>query len=205
MKHWFRTSYSVGRENMVANPGNMYKTFRYGPYEQFTAFDGGDSAKITLNLDHVLCYVERDAGMGSKSEEQIVKMTQAFYAAKQAANKRIEWSLLLVPFKYTEAAKLLSKYAKLMDREDEEDRDTCRQPKPRDVNDVMSEETTMRRRPSQWNAADKGNKVRGVQHMDDYDSQKAMHTEQRLAYDETEESPESSKGTTNEVGKPDGT
>lgn len=56
----------------------------------------------------------------------------------------------------------------------------------------------------QWIAENTGKRRRGVQYMDDWDSRQKVRTERRLIFDEMEQSAQSARGTTNDVGKPDG-
>lgn len=67
--------------------------------------------------------------------------------------------------------------------------------------DVLSAESTMRRRILQQNAADTGNTRLGGEHMDYGDSRQDVHTEGRLTLDKTEDSPQSATVSSNDVGK----
>lgn len=88
-----------------------------------------------------LSLVEQDAGTGNLSEEKIIKMGQAYYVARKAANARSDRDLSPRLFKYIATAAFLSKYAMFMDKNVEENNTTGVPEVRHGVKDDPSEQT----------------------------------------------------------------
>lgn len=143
--------------------------------------------------------MDKDSGTGCLSEEKIVKTTQAYYTALKAANARSDWDLSPGALMYMAAADFLSKYYKFMERDVENKNRTDVEDGRRTDGDGRSEEMINRGRTWIGNRRSTGGAAPGPQSIKLRESKRTTSTKRRLYFDETEESPQSATGATNDM------